>query len=201
PWEAEGRGKYAGQAAVITSGSSSVGQFAIQLAKLSGFSIIITTASKHNEAYCKSAGATHFLDYHDVPYPELPAAVKKILPDDMPLTYFYDAAASPESQKAGWEVLSPGGAIVVVLPPSPEIGTPGKDDEKGRRTVWVYGGANDPDHQEFGAGMYAALTGMLERGELKPNKVENIGHGLEVIAGGLAKLEKGVSGVKLVATL
>ena len=27
PWEAEGRGKYAGQAAVITSGSSSVGQF------------------------------------------------------------------------------------------------------------------------------------------------------------------------------
>ena len=91
----------------------------------------------------------------------------KTIVGDMPITYFYDAAASRESQKAGWDLLSPGGAIVVVLTPSPEIGKPGQDDEQGRRTVWVYGGANDPDHQEFSAGMYAALTDMLRKGELK----------------------------------
>ncbi|VDC03740.1 unnamed protein product [Peniophora sp. CBMAI 1063] len=191
PWEAEGRGKYAGQAAVIVSGSSSVGQFATQLAKLSGFSTIITTASKHNEDYCKSAGATHVIDYHDVPYPELPAAVKKIV-GDTPLTYVYDAASIPESQKAGWDMLSPGGAIVVVKPPSQEIGTIGQDDEKGRRAVWVYGGANEQDHGDFGAGLYAALTEMLDKGELKPNKIEVIGHGLEVIPDGLARLQKGM---------
>ncbi|VDC00280.1 unnamed protein product [Peniophora sp. CBMAI 1063] len=200
PWEADGRGKYAGQVAVIMSGSSSVGQFAIQLAKLGGFSIIVTTASKHNEEYCKSAGATHVLDYHDVPYPELPATVKKIA-GDLPITYIYDAATTPESQKAGWDVLAPGGAIVVVNVPSKDIGAPGKDDEKGRRAVWVYGGSNEPDHQEFGTGMYAALTEMLEKGELKPNKVEVIGHGFEAIPDGLARLQKGVSGVKLVVTL
>ncbi|KZV67300.1 GroES-like protein [Peniophora sp. CONT] len=201
PWEAGGRGKYAGQPALITSGSSSVGQYAIQLAKLSGFNPIITTASKHNEAYCKSAGATHVLDYHEVPYAELHSAVAKII-GDVPLKYVYDAVSNPESQKAGWDALSPGGTLVIVKHPVDAVaGKQVKEDEKGRRLVWPFGGTNEAVHQEFGAGLYAVLTEMLEKGELKTNKVENIGHGLEVIPAGLEKLQKGVSGVKLVATL
>ncbi|VDB91638.1 unnamed protein product [Peniophora sp. CBMAI 1063] len=200
PWEAGGRGKYAGKVALVLGGSSSVGRFAIQLAKLSGFSTIITTASKRNEAYCKDAGATHVIDYKNVPYADLPAALHKIVGDE-PIAYIYDAASSPESQKTGWGVLSAGGAMVVVLPPSPEIHAPGKDDEKGRRLVSVFGNFNDPDNQEFGKGLYAKLTELLEKGELKPNQPEVVGQGLDAISAGLDKLGKGISGVKLVVTL
>ena len=49
----------------------------IQFAKLSGFSPIITTASKHNETYLKSLGATHVID-RSIPLSELPQAVKAI---------------------------------------------------------------------------------------------------------------------------
>ncbi|VDC07629.1 unnamed protein product [Peniophora sp. CBMAI 1063] len=200
PWEAKGRGKYAGKPALIMSGSSSVGQFAIQLAKLSGFDPIITTASKRNEGLCKSAGATHVLDYRDVPYAELSGVVVGII-GDAPLEYIYDAVSSKESQKADWDMLAPGGAMVVVAPPSEAVGTPGKDDDRGRRVVWVFGNVNDPEHEEIGTCMYAVLTEMLEKGKIKPSQVDSLGHGLETISGGLQKLKKGVSGVKLVASL
>ncbi|KZV71137.1 medium-chain dehydrogenase/reductase like protein [Peniophora sp. CONT] len=202
PWEAGGRGKYAGQVAVILGGSSSVGRFAIQLAKLSSFSTIITTASKHNEAACKDIGATHVIDYREVPYTKLPEAVRNIV-GDAPIKYVYNAVSNTESNNAGWELLSSGGSMIIVLPPSPEsaIGTPGKDDENGRRLVFVHGAINEPCNYEFGAGLYAVLTEMFEKGELKPNKVEVIGKGLEAIPSGLEKLAKGVSGAKLVATL
>ncbi|KZV67303.1 GroES-like protein [Peniophora sp. CONT] len=197
PWETGGRGKYAGKAALILSGSSSVGQFAIQFAKLSGFSPIITTASKHNEVYCKSAGATHVLDYTEVPEAELPGAVADII-GNTPLTFIYDAT-SPGLHKTGWEMLAPNGTMVIVNPPlDAVIGKQGKYDEKGRRLVWVFGVVNDPDHLEFGAGLYAVLTGMLEKGDIKPNKIETIGHGLEAIPNGLQRLQKGRRGVTLV---
>ncbi|TFY82412.1 hypothetical protein EWM64_g1606 [Hericium alpestre] len=43
PWTSAGRGQYEGQPAVVLGDSSSVGQYALQLLKLSGFSPIITT--------------------------------------------------------------------------------------------------------------------------------------------------------------
>ena len=139
----------------------------IQFAKLSGFSPIITTASKHNEAYCKSAGATHVLDSHEISYEELPGAVAKIT-GGTPLTFVYNATSNPESQKAAWEVLGQNGTMVVVNPPSDAIvKKQGKGDKKGRRAIWVFGVANHPDHYDFGAEMYAELTRMFEDGDLK----------------------------------
>lgn len=101
-----------------------------------------------------------------MPYAELPGAVKKIV-GDTPIAYVYDAVSNAESQKAGWDALSPGGALVIVLPPSPAVGKQGQDDEKGRRTVWVAGIVSDPYHEAFGNGLYAALTGLLENGDIK----------------------------------
>ena len=48
-----------------------------------------------------------------------------------------------------------------------EVGERAKDDAQGRRVVCPYGSVNEDHHYEFGAGMYAHLTEMLEKGDLK----------------------------------
>ncbi|VDB89127.1 unnamed protein product [Peniophora sp. CBMAI 1063] len=194
PWAPGGMGKYAGQAALVISGASCVGQFALQLLKASGFGPLIATASSHNEAYCKAAGATHVIDYKTTPYDQLPGVVKSIV-GDTPVSFVYDAAARGTNE-AAFSVLAPGGGMVTVF--TPQVGKRGEDDEQGRRVVWVYGGAAEEDHKAFGTEMYANLTGMIERGELKPTNIRVLEGGLAAIPAGCDELEKGVSGVKLV---
>ncbi|KAI0314944.1 GroES-like protein [Amylostereum chailletii] len=205
PWEC-GVGNYAGQAAVVFGGSSSVGQFAltslqslhpIQLAKLSGFDPIITTASKNNEAYCKLAGATHVIDYHDVPYDDIPAAIARLT--EKPVQLVYDAVSSEPSQKSGWAVLGRGhgGNMVIVL--HPLLGfTSGQIVGNGKRLVLVHGSIQREDNHDFGAKMFGRLTALLEKRELKPNNVQLIPGGLAGAITGLDRLSKGVSAVKLV---
>ncbi|VDB95730.1 unnamed protein product [Peniophora sp. CBMAI 1063] len=200
PWEAGGKGKYAGKAALVIGGSSSVGQFALQVLKLSGFSPIITTASARNEEYCKSAGATHFVDYNAVPYSELASKVAELL-GGAPLAVAYDAISIPESQKASWAALGSGGTLVVVLESA--IDSPlGETTEDGKKVVHAYGASNGEENLEFGARMYGKIAGLLESGDIKPNKVEVIPGGLAGIPAGLERLEaKKVSGSKLVARI
>jgi len=195
PWADGGRGKYAGQAIYIPGGSSSVGQYALQLAKLSGFNPIITTASARNEAYCRDAGATHVIDYRTTPYASIPAAVKEIAKG--PVETIFDAVSTPESQRADWEILEPNGSLVLTLFPAADIPI----ESKGNRwIVTVYGGVRDHGHSEFGNSMYAALPGLLADGRIKPNKVELIAEGLKGIPAALDRVMGGkVSGVKVVA--
>jgi len=192
PWVDGGRGKYAGQAIYISGGASSVGQYALQLAKLSGFSTIITTASARNEDYCRAAGATHVIDYRTVPYSSLPAVVKEITKG--PVGIIYDAISTPESQRADWEILEPNGSLVLTLPPA-------VNEPKGSRwVVLTYGAVRDHGHSEFGREMYAALPGLIADGSIKSNNVELVAEGLKGIPAALERLASGrVSGVKLVA--
>ncbi|KAJ7925123.1 chaperonin 10-like protein [Mycena leptocephala] len=62
PMSPGGRGKYADQPIVILGGAGATGHFALQLARLSGFSTIITTASLKHESFLKSLGATHVIE-------------------------------------------------------------------------------------------------------------------------------------------
>ncbi|KZV70506.1 GroES-like protein [Peniophora sp. CONT] len=198
PWEADGAGKYAGQAALVIGGSSSVGQCALQVLKLSAFSPIITTMSATNEAYCKTAGATHVIAYNAVPYSTLPDKVAEIL-DGAPLIVAYDAISLPDSKKVAWAALAPRGTLVVVLEPAAG-GTPETEAKQGKMMVRAYGMANEGENFEFSARMYSVIPSLLESGNLKPNKVEILHDGLAGIPSGLERLEaKKVSGVKLVA--
>jgi NADPH:quinone reductase-like Zn-dependent oxidoreductase len=138
-------------------------EIAIQLLAASGFSPIITTASKHNEAYCKAAGATHVIDYHDVPYSDLPMALQKIT--STPITVIYDTVSTPDSQKTCWEILPANGKLAVVL--YPMVGQAGEVTEDGKQLVWVAGTANSPANFEFGRKMFAGLSRMLETGQIK----------------------------------
>lgn len=191
PWADGGAGKYAGKPIVVFAGASSVGQYAIQVAKLSGFSPIITTASPHNAAYLQGLGATHVLD-RALSGDALRAAVKQIT--SAPIEFAYDAVSGADTQTAGYELLAPGGAIVIVLANA----VPEAKQTKDRKIEHVFGNVNAPQNRALGRSLYAKLTGLLETGAIKPNRVEVLPNGLQGIILGLAKLKAGVSNVKLV---
>ncbi|PCH39340.1 GroES-like protein [Wolfiporia cocos MD-104 SS10] len=193
PWEEGGRNKYAGKSVLIFGASSSVGQYALQLAKLSGFSPIITTASLHNTAFLQSLGATHVVDRH-LSFAELQSSIRQIT--SKPLEVIFDAISLPETQNAAYELLSPGGCLAIVL-----FSSINSANEGGKRIVKVFGQVNfPPENRKVGSALYKRLTRLLEEGAIQPNRVEVLPRGLEGIVGGLDRLKNdAVSGVKLVA--
>lgn len=62
PWEEGGRNVGKGKSFLIIGGASSVGQYAIHLARRSGYERIITNASSNNHDFLKSIGAHNVLD-------------------------------------------------------------------------------------------------------------------------------------------
>ncbi|KZT67311.1 GroES-like protein [Daedalea quercina L-15889] len=192
PWEEGGRGKYKGQAILIFGGASSVGQYVIQLAKLSGFGPIITTASLRNAEWLQKLGATHVLD-RNIPLDMLETELKKITPE--PFKVIYDAVASPETQNFAYGLLAPGHTLAVVMPVAvkEELKVPEK------KAYWMVASFFLPQNRKVGVSLYSKLTALLEEGAIKPNSVEVVPGGLEGIVAGLQKLSKGVSCVKLVA--
>ncbi|KZP31452.1 GroES-like protein [Athelia psychrophila] len=180
PWAPGGKGKYDGKPFVVLGGASSVGTFAIQLAKLSGFSPIITTASLHNAAY---------LEHLDS------AALKKAVASITKLSFdiVYDSLSLPDTQKVAYEILSANGTLVLVLPPS--VGEP----TDGKKVLNTAGTPFRPGNEEIVAGLYANLESYLDTGVLQANRVEILPGGLNGIVGGLNRLrEDKVSGTKLV---
>ncbi|GJE89905.1 zinc-binding alcohol dehydrogenase family protein [Phanerochaete sordida] len=193
PWAPGGRSAYAGEPIVITAGASGVGQHAIQLAKLSGFAPIITTASPANAAYVESLGATHVLDRH-APLSSLAATVASLT--DKPVKYAYDAVGTAETQRALYDLVVPGGGVALVKESVLDKAEVAAGDKHVAR---VFADVQMGPQQAIGKALYAALTGMLAAGEIKPTKLDVLPNGLEGIPEGLERLGKGVSALKLVA--
>ncbi|PCH39324.1 GroES-like protein [Wolfiporia cocos MD-104 SS10] len=192
PWEDNGSGRYAGQPIVIFGGASSVGQYVIQVAKLAGFSPIITTASLTNADYLRGLGATHVLD-RKLSAEQLKAQVSSITSASIQIVY--DAISEADTQVAAYDLVSSGGTLVLVLANS----IPESKRASDRKIVNVYGNVNAPDNRATGASLYKQLTRLLENGSIKPNRVEVLPNGLQGIVDGLKKLQAGVSNIKLVA--
>ncbi|TCD60663.1 hypothetical protein EIP91_009723 [Steccherinum ochraceum] len=193
PWVEGGLGKYAGQPIMIVGGASSVGQFVIQLAKLSGFSPIITTASPRNVELLKSLGAAHVLD-RNLTQDELVKAVRQITSE--PIKVVYDSVSYKETQNAGYEILSSGGTMVItsLLEVAHEKIT---EDKPIFRT---FGSLHMPFNRELGLQFYRNLPEYLKTGEIKPLPTEVLPEGLAGIPKGLDRLKNGqVSALKLVA--
>ncbi|CDO74502.1 hypothetical protein BN946_scf184979.g57 [Trametes cinnabarina] len=192
PWVAGGRGKYAGPI-VIIGGSSVVGTYTVQLARLSGFSPIITTASLKNTEILKSFGATHVLD-RNLSSAALREEVLRITGD--PLSVVYDAISIPETQNAAFDLLAPGGKLIVVLVPAVDED---KKNATNRAIVIARGLIQFPQNVEFGKQLYKSLPALLEAGDLKPLRVEVVPGGLGGIPTGLDKLKNNqVSAAKVV---
>ncbi|EPQ55118.1 NAD P-binding protein, partial [Gloeophyllum trabeum ATCC 11539] len=191
PWEAGGRDKYSGKPIFISGGSSSVGQLVIQFAKLSGFSPIIVTASSHNESLLKSLGATHVID-RSLQAEALRSAVSAVT--TAPLEIILDVVSLNDSQQAAYDLLAPGGTLVLTLPPTIRA-----DPESRKRVFYIMGFIHMPGNGKAAASLFAALPDLLAKGDIKPNPVKVIPGGLNGIAAGWKELEEGrVSGQKLI---
>ncbi|PAV17231.1 GroES-like protein [Pyrrhoderma noxium] len=192
PWLDDGKNAYGGEPIVIFGGSSSVGQFSIQLAKLSGFSPIVTTASLHNTDLLKSLGATHVVDRSAS---DVPAEIRKALGSSTaPLVY--DTISVQETQAQAWNLLAPGGSLILSQPSL--LGDMAEGET--RHLVGLIGNFHVPYNRQLGESLYSKLTSLLENESIKANPIEVLPGGLSGIPDGLERLKQNkVSGKKLVA--
>ncbi|THU90594.1 GroES-like protein [Dendrothele bispora CBS 962.96] len=175
-----------GQVALVIGGSTSVGQYAIQLLRYAKFGSIITYASGQHSEYLKSLGATECIDRKQVSLSELPEVIRK-LTGAAPVKVVYDAISN-DSQLAGYEILADDGGIVL----TGENKLQDKISRSGSKKtcVRVVGIPFLPTNQEFGKAMYKRLAKLIEDGDLLPNRVEDLPNGLEGIVDGLERLKK-----------
>ncbi|EIW57190.1 GroES-like protein [Trametes versicolor FP-101664 SS1] len=194
-WEEGGNTEFSGKPAFIIGGASSVGQYAIQIAKLAGFSPIIATASPHNIELLTSLGATHIIDRSL----EADAILAKLpeLTGGKPLEFVYDAISLPETMPLAYQALAPGGGLVIVL--GDVIPATLKDEGDQKQIAYVFGNVHTPENRACGVELYKRLTEWLEKGIIKPNTVEVLPGGLAGAPEGLDRLENNkVSGKKLI---
>ncbi|KAL5525561.1 hypothetical protein ACEPAG_6897 [Sanghuangporus baumii] len=189
-WEEAGKGAYAGQPIVVFAGSSSVGQYVIQLAKLSGFSPIITTASVNNKDLLLSLGATHVIDRRAS---DVPAKITEAL-NNAPVKLIFDAVSDKSTQNQAWDLLASGGQLVLVL--AEEVD---KEKYKDKIIVAVQGTSHYPPGRALVVSLLGKLTKLLEDGVIKPNHIEVLPGGLIGIPEGLERIKSGsVSAKKLI---
>ncbi|KAI0352100.1 GroES-like protein [Trametes cingulata] len=199
-WEPEGTTAYAGTPAFIVGGATSVGQYAIQLARLAGHNPIIATASPHNAPLLKSLGATHVLDRSrsdESILTELPT-----LTGGKPIEYVLVALFhhGGEPMRLGRDGLAPGGAFALVSASPDFVPEDVRNPGQGKRVGFVSGSALPPFNRDMGVAMFKQITSWLEKGLIKPDPVEVLPNGLAGIPEGLERLKANkVSGKKLVA--
>ena len=173
---------------------------AIQLAHLSGFSPIITTASLKNSEYLKRLGATHVIDRH-LPLSDLPTTVGSITKE--PFGFVFAAVAPADVQHAAYDLVAADGTVIVVQPVVIEQSrlVPNKHIE------FIFASPTLPDRKHIGADIYKHLTALFESGAIKvpyfsssscaalmPNASSQPGP-VEALPGGLAGIPAGVERV------
>lgn len=165
---------------------------ALQLAKLSGFSPIITTVSPRNNDLVKSLGATHVIDRNKSPA-DIVDAVKAITAE--PVKVVYDAISEKDTQLAAYDIVAPGGVLTVVQPPS----IPEEKLTKDATVKNTFGNFYIEHNKKLGVSLYANLTQLLESGDIKPNPVDVVSGGLGSVNAQLQRLKRGeVSGRKVI---
>ncbi|MDB4890508.1 MAG: NADP-dependent oxidoreductase [Gemmatimonadetes bacterium] len=95
-----------GQTILIHGGAGAVGSYAVQLASRAG-ATVIATASRTDEAYLHSIGATRVIDYHDAPF-------EKVLREKVDVVL---DLVGGDTQKRSFEVLKEGGHLVATTQP------------------------------------------------------------------------------------
>ena len=125
-----------GASILIWSGSTSVGQYTIQLAKAAGC-FVITTASSARHSYLKELGDNVCFDYKD---PDVVAKIKEVVKDG--LTYGFDGISEKESIKQVCAALTGQNSQVVTILPIPSNEIPSHIKEHFVLMYSIYGHEN-----------------------------------------------------------
>ncbi|KAK0544960.1 Zinc-binding oxidoreductase alcohol dehydrogenase [Tilletia horrida] len=196
---------------LIWSGSTSVGQWAIQLARAAGYHVI-TTASPKNHDLVTSLGASDVYDYRDEAtpakiaekYPNLGLALDCISENGSQQTVVKSLGKNPPGGK---------GRVVVLLKPDKDAIAIRSDVEVIHTLIYTalghefsYGPKSAYSAEQVsqdkanlaafrsGDGLFTAL---FAKGLIKGNKVVTLEGGLHGIMDGLSRLKQGLSAEKL----
>ncbi|CAE6520468.1 unnamed protein product [Rhizoctonia solani] len=181
-----------GRGVLILGGSSSVGQFAIQLARITGFSPIVTTASAQHTDFLKSIGATHIFD-RDIDAKTIQSAFPT------PVSLVLDAISVGSTQELAYDVLTtpspvPGAHLALVLPLIDSLKEKNGDNKV---TVnQIYGSSHT--FRDLSVPFWQNVGQWIKDGKFVPNRVQLVKGGLAAVPEALDLSRKGVSGVKLV---
>lgn len=214
PWDVAngGRDFGKGKAIVILGGSSSVGQYAIQMARLSGFEKIVTNSSASHIDHLKGLGAHVVLDRKTQSKPE---DFRDVI-GDLPLEFVWDSISEKETGKLGIEILrlakvSGERQVVCVWNPNdnpnpmdgayPEVIEFGQAAEPKVAVKQILGLGSGPEHRYVSEPVVKALSGeegWVAKGLLKPNRPLVLEGGLSTLDKALDMNKAGISGQKIV---
>ncbi|KAF8608437.1 putative alcohol dehydrogenase [Ceratobasidium sp. AG-I] len=181
-----------GRPVLILGGSSSVGQYAIQLARIAGFSPIVTTASAQHTEFLKSLGATHVFD-RDVSVKTIQDAFPT------PVALAFDTIGAASTQLLAFEALTtpspaPGAHLALVLDLNATVKEKNADDKVSVHRVF----GSSHLFKDLGVPLYKSVGKWIEEGKYVPNRVHLVEGGLAGVPEALSLSKKGVSGEKLV---
>ncbi|KAF3071046.1 Protein TOXD [Daldinia childiae] len=192
---------------LINGGTSSVGQYAIQLGKLAG-AFVIATGSSQNHELLKSLGADAVIDYKDPSWPE---QVRKLTHDG--LEFAFDCIGENGTVEAVAKSLSPtkGGHIVTILAVDKIREKIENKNIKLESTIvyTVFGrpikygtfdncGEPTPQDKAMWEKYLTILPELLSSGKIKPNKVRELGGFDTILTGFQEQQESKVKAEKLV---
>lgn len=188
---------------LIWSGSTAVGQYAIQLAKLAGLKIA-TTASPAKHDLVKSLGADVVVDYKDK---EVAQKLREATNDS--IEYGLDCIAENGSVQLAQQAFGKnGGHLICLLFDLGEL--PRKDVKTESTLAYTVLG----EDQSFGPAFFPSskedreycvkycqfITKLFEQEKIRPLEVTDLG-GIETIQKGLDQLKNGENKTKLVHTI
>ncbi|KAM0433869.1 hypothetical protein ACHAPT_003812 [Fusarium lateritium] len=200
PWDEGGEAAGEGKAVVILGGSSSVGQYATQLARLSGFERIVTNASPAHHEYLTTLGAHAVLDRTNTSLEDYVSTI-----GDYPLEFVFDTIGARVTQKLGVKILQAkkveGSRVVTVNQADSEAKELGQSKEPKVDVQGVLGFGSSPTLRYLSEPLAEHLggeDGWIAKGLFAPNRVTVVPGGLDNIEEALAKNKRGVSGEKIV---
>ena len=187
---------------LIWGGSSSVGLYAIQIARQHNFNVVTVCSPKHHEKV-KSLGANHVFDYKS---DDVVHRIKDTVPR---LQYIFDTIGDKSSSTTASHALGEAGGTLCTVRP----GKANTEDVSSRANVtdvlvwtaflkdhqykefrWP---ASEADHK-LSAELFNNLPQWLEDGTIEPNDTKVL-HGLEKVPEGFQEYRDGtISGYKIV---
>lgn len=206
-----------GRALLVLGGSSSVGQYAIQLARLAGFSVVVTSASAAHLESLRTLGATAALDrktadvddyVHALGGCPLDAIVDGISSEDtqnLAVSIWAAAADANGDSKSPWR---PSRRISTGWYPfdsaterAAKVNSSASLSSHPIEIRMILGLGHEPGVRPVSEWFYAAAGGehgWLAKRQLRPNKVKVVDGGLNGLQEALELNKNGVSGYKVV---